>query len=695
MHELKSEPSDRLFLIVDTDAARQHLESLGYTEEDPVFLRKFPAKGRQGYAKKSVTMLSQLPKRQSPDGGMYFVVNGGGHKKSEVTKPRAFFWEYDDRPREEQISDWQKFNLPEPTIQVMTRKSVHSYLAIKGDCTLEQWDELQQDLLEYIDADRTLKDRSRVMRLAGAWHIAEDAEPLQCEIISYTGNAYTYEQIRSIVPSRPEPQAYLNERAQDNAELTDSGSLSDFVRYDLLPRFSPERAYNWHGHNWQGNRGGSKLRGCCPWHDSQSGTAFYVDQRDSVWLWRCPSCDMGGTIIEYRHRLSGGNGRPRGKEYVDLLKQLADEVGVDFPKIGNHVSSIKDSIVATQQSKPEPGIPDADVVGSLRNAIAEYSREQDPFLKALIENQIGTQYNIRGSRLIALTERLEVVERPPATSLLDLMPDVFESIVDRAANPGINGIPSGFHDLDGMTNGFQSGDLVIVAGRPAMGKSSFVANIATYAAGQGKRVAMFSLEMSKESIVKRLLSSAAKIELSRLNNGRVNDGNWVELSNAMKTLWPLPLIIQDTGIDTYGAIAQSCEEMSKDEPLDMVIIDYLQLIESDMRGDNRNIELSKVTRGLKKLAMSMKIPILCLSQLSRSVESRGDKRPMMSDLRDSGAVEQDADMVLMLYRDEYYNPETPDRGIAEVIITKHRNGPVGKVKLLFDPRFTQFRNLRD
>lgn len=692
MQTLQHDAKHGQFLVIDTNSAQQHLKALGYTDEDKVYLRKFPAKGVQGFPKSSETTIGQLPRRQAPDGGLYFVVNGGGHKKADVDKPRAFFWEYDDRPRDEQITDWQKFGLPEPTIQVMTRKSVHSYLTLSGDCSLEDWEELQQDLLEYLDADRTLKDRSRVMRLAGAWHIAEDEDPLMCEIISYTGNTYSYDQIRAIVPHRPEPQTYIEDRAKDNAALPQGKSLLEFARYDLLPRFSPERAYNWEGHNWQGSRGGSKIKGCCPWHESQSGTAFYVTQKSGAWLWRCPSCDIGGTVIEYRHRLNGGDGRPRGKEFVDLLKDLAQEVGVDFPVTALPESSTKTSILGSLSPETE-GSP-SDPATNLRQAIARYNDEQDPFLKALIENEIGSEYSIRGSRLSALTGRLDAVERTPAMSLLDLMPDVFESIVERAANPGINGIPSGFYDLDEMTNGFQSGDLVIVAGRPSMGKSSFVTNIAIHAAEQGKRVVMFSLEMSKQSIVKRLLSSTSRIGLSRLNSGRISSANYKELAEAMKPLIELPLIIQDTGVDTYGAIAESCDELSRNEPIDMVIIDYLQLIESDTGGDNRNIELSKVTRSLKKLAMKLGIPILCLSQLSRSVESRADKRPMMSDLRDSGAVEQDADMVIMLYRDEYYNPDTQDRGVAEVIITKHRNGPVGKVKLLFDPQFTQFRNTR-
>ena len=199
--------------------------------------------------------------------------------------------------------------------------------------------------------------------------------------------------------------------------------------------------------------------------------------------------------------------------------------------------------------------------------------------------------------------------------------------------------------------------------------------------------------MSKEQLVYRLLSSEAQVESGRLRSGRLSQHEWAPLSNAIDSLSQIPIFIDDTANITVNEIRSKCRRLQAEQggALGLILIDYIQLMEGG--GDNRVQELSKMTRALKQLARELNVPIITLSQLSRGVESRTNKRPMMSDLRESGSIEQDADLIMMLYRDEYYNPDTPDRGIAEVIITKHRNGPVGTVKLLFEPQFTRFRNL--
>jgi replicative DNA helicase len=246
-----------------------------------------------------------------------------------------------------------------------------------------------------------------------------------------------------------------------------------------------------------------------------------------------------------------------------------------------------------------------------------------------------------------------------------------------------------------MTGGFQRSDLIIVAARPAMGKTAFCTNIAHHiAAAQPKLpVAVFSLEMSKEQLVQRILSSEAKIESNRLRSGKISQNEWEPISTAIGNLSELPLFIDDTPNITVTEIRSKVRRLLAEQggTLGLVLLDYLQLMEGS--SDNRVQELSRITRSLKGLARELNVPIIALSQLSRGVEARTNKRPMMSDLRESGSIEQDADLVIMLYRDEYYNPDSPDRGIAEVIITKHRNGPTGIIKLLFDPQFTCFRNL--
>jgi replicative DNA helicase len=245
-----------------------------------------------------------------------------------------------------------------------------------------------------------------------------------------------------------------------------------------------------------------------------------------------------------------------------------------------------------------------------------------------------------------------------------------------------------------MTQGFQRSDLIIAAGRPSMGKTSFVLNMArNIAALQKLPVAIYSLEMSKLQLVYRLLSSEVEMESSRLRTGRIAQNEWEKLGHAISMLSQMPIFIDDTPNISVTEMRSKCRRLQAEQggALGLILIDYLQLMEGG--SDNRVQELSKITRSLKGLARELNAPIIALSQLSRGVESRTNKRPMMSDLRESGSIEQDADLIMMLYREEYYEPDTPDRGIAEVIVTKHRNGPTGTVKLLFEPQFTRFRNL--
>jgi replicative DNA helicase len=269
----------------------------------------------------------------------------------------------------------------------------------------------------------------------------------------------------------------------------------------------------------------------------------------------------------------------------------------------------------------------------------------------------------------------------------------FQEIESRHQDTAIPGLPSSFYDLDAMTGGFQRSDLIIIAGRPSMGKTSFAVGMARNIA-ENLPVAIFSLEMSKEQLVQRLLASEAGIESNYLRTGRISQNQWGALSHALGTLSELPIYIDDTANQTVMQMRSQVRRLlaEKGGELGLVLIDYLQLMEGS-GSENRVQELSRITRSLKGLARELNVPVIALSQLSRGVEARTNKRPMMSDLRESGAIEQDSDLIIMLYRDEYYNENTPDRGIAEIIITKHRNGPTGVVKLLFDPQFTRFRNL--
>ncbi|MEM9088476.1 MAG: replicative DNA helicase [Cyanobacteria bacterium P01_F01_bin.53] len=286
-------------------------------------------------------------------------------------------------------------------------------------------------------------------------------------------------------------------------------------------------------------------------------------------------------------------------------------------------------------------------------------------------------------------------ERPTSglTATSDILTDTFSDIEQRSLGMVLPGLACGFYDLDAMTQGFQRSDLIIAAARPAMGKTSFVLNVARNIADTHRQpVAIFSLEMSKAQLIYRLLSSEAKIESGRLRTGRIAQHEWEPMGHAINTLSQLPIFIDDTPGIGVTEIRSKARRLQAEQggALGLILIDYLQLMEGS--GDNRVQELSKMTRSLKGLARELNVPVIALSQLSRGVESRTNKRPMMSDLRESGAIEQDADLIMMLYREEYYDPDTPDRGIAEIILTKHRNGPTGTVKLLFQPEYTQFLN---
>lgn len=270
---------------------------------------------------------------------------------------------------------------------------------------------------------------------------------------------------------------------------------------------------------------------------------------------------------------------------------------------------------------------------------------------------------------------------------------VFDQITISSGEESGPGIPTGFGDLDHQTQGLQRTDLVILAARPAMGKTAVALNIARNVARSGKAVVIFSLEMSQEQLMGRLIAIETGIETSRQRNGRLRREEWGLLAQGVSSLARIPIAINDKSHTSVGEMKAQCKKIAAElgQDLGMVIVDYLQLMEG--RGsDNRVQEISRITRRLKGMAKDLNVPVMALSQLSRGVEQRTNKRPMLSDLRESGSIEQDADMVFMLYRDEYYNPETPDRGITEVIIAKSRHGSVGTVRLLFESQFTRFRS---
>ena len=325
-------------------------------------------------------------------------------------------------------------------------------------------------------------------------------------------------------------------------------------------------------------------------------------------------------------------------------------------------------------------------------------------------------------RLIRLTEEIEnecYLNREPVEEILDttekkmfqllqqrdsgdmvpirqVVMDTLENIEKASRTKGnVTGLPTGFTDLDYKTSGFQNSDLILVAARPSMGKTAFVLNIAQYMAfKKDLSVAIFSLEMSKQQLMNRLLSMESRVNSQSMRTGNLKDEDWSKLIESAGVIGDSNLIIDDTPGITVRELRSKCRRYKLEHGLDIIMIDYLQLMSGGGRGsDSRQQEISEISRSLKALARELNVPVVALSQLSRAVESRTDHRPMLSDLRESGAIEQDADVVMFIYRDDYYKKDSDMKGIAEIIIAKQRNGPIGTVNLVWLPDYTKFMNL--
>ena len=337
---------------------------------------------------------------------------------------------------------------------------------------------------------------------------------------------------------------------------------------------------------------------------------------------------------------------------------------------------------------------------------------QEKAMKRALINA-GSEIVSTGYDSTTISESLEYAERlvfdlaqqkvsSSLTPVKDIVLESYKKIEERYNNKGeLVGIDTGFYDLNAMTSGLHKSDLIILAARPAMGKTAFALNIAQNVALRAKKaVAIFSLEMSKDQLMQRMLCSEAEIDSQRLKTGNMQAKDWEKLINAMNAFAEAPIYIDDTAGCTITDLRAKCRRLAMAEKdLGLIVIDYLQLMEGSGRED-RMQQVSAISRGLKVLARELNVPIISLSQLSRAVESRNDKRPMLSDLRESGSIEQDADIVMFIYRDEYYNKteeeddaqKAANKGMAEVIIAKHRNGAVGTVELLFQANITKFKN---
>ena len=318
------------------------------------------------------------------------------------------------------------------------------------------------------------------------------------------------------------------------------------------------------------------------------------------------------------------------------------------------------------------------------NDVVAKSYEDSDEVNAIIEKAEKSIFDITQGR-----------HREGFSPLNEVLLASFSQIEERAANQGaLTGLTTGFIDLDNKLSGLQKSDLILLAARPSMGKTAISVNIVTNAALKANaNVAIFSLEMSKEQLVQRMISAAAHVDLQKIISGRLSEDEWIQVINSMGPLSQANIFIDDTAGISLMEMKAKCRRLKIEKGLDLVMIDYLQLMQSEGRQESRQQEISAISRGLKALAKEMECPVIALSQLSRAPELRSDHRPILSDLRESGAIEQDADVVLFLYRDEYYHEDSEKKNIGEVIIAKHRNGPTGSIELAFKKEYTKFVNM--
>ncbi|WP_133629122.1 replicative DNA helicase [Fonticella tunisiensis] len=308
------------------------------------------------------------------------------------------------------------------------------------------------------------------------------------------------------------------------------------------------------------------------------------------------------------------------------------------------------------------------------------------------QEDVGEVISLAEKKIFEISQKRENRDFEHLSSIISRSFEQFENLYKNKGQT--TGIPSGFIDLDAKTSGFQKGDMILIAARPSMGKTAFTLNIALHAALRaGKSVALFSLEMSKEQLVYRMICSEANVDMQKLRTGELDDEDWIRLARAAGPMSNSKIFIDDTPGISISEMRSKCRRLKIERGLDLIMVDYLQLMTAGRNVESRQQEVSEISRSLKALAKEMEAPVIALSQLSRAPEVRADHRPILSDLRESGSIEQDADLVMFLYRDEYYNKDTEKKNIGEVIIAKQRNGPTGTVELAWLGQYTKFANL--
>jgi len=374
-------------------------------------------------------------------------------------------------------------------------------------------------------------------------------------------------------------------------------------------------------------------------------------------------------------------------DMITLLEHLRSAEKLDSSGGVTYISEISNSVPSTANlSSYIKIVDDKSILRKLIRASTEimencYNKQDD----------VDAVMDLAEQKVFNISEKKNSGDFEPMNTVLERGFLEIERIFNNKGET--TGISSGFPELDEKTAGFQKGDMILIAARPSMGKTTFALNLAEYAALRGgKSVAVFSLEMSKEQLAYKLLCSEANVDMTKLRNGSLEDKDWENIAKASGPLAAAKIFIDDTAGTSVMDMRSKCRKLKMEHGIDMIVIDYLQLM-SGSNSESRQQEVSEISRSIKALAKEMQCPVIALSQLSRAPEQRTDHRPMLSDLRESGSIEQDADLVMFLYRDEYYNNETEDKNVAELIIAKQRNGPVGTVKLAWIGQFSKFARL--
>ncbi|MBV7275800.1 replicative DNA helicase [Clostridium thailandense] len=377
-----------------------------------------------------------------------------------------------------------------------------------------------------------------------------------------------------------------------------------------------------------------------------------------------------------------------GVDIITLTEHLKSKEKLEAAGGITYISELSGSVISTANVQSYIKIVSDKAI--LRRLIKSSTK--------IIEESYNNQDDVLGAIDLAEKEIFNIANSK-STSDFESMSTVLErgflEIERLFNNKGeTTGVASGFRELDDKTSGFQKGDMVLIAARPSMGKTTFALNLAEYAAlRSGKSIAIFSLEMSKEQLAYKLLCSEAHVDMLRLRTGNLDDKDWENIAKASGPLASAKIFIDDTAGISVMEMRSKCRRLKLEQGIDLIVIDYLQLMSGSKGNESRQQEVSEISRSIKALAKEMQCPVIALSQLSRAPEARADHRPMLSDLRESGSIEQDADLVMFLYRDEYYNKETEDKNVAECIIAKQRNGPTGTVKLAWLGQFSKFGNL--